>query len=97
MTEYPFVVSVSEAFSKRLPSQRVLDIIDANEVANFGELAQTQPFGIVAMRALLRDFPDADPAEVWRHSDDVECEVESENPTNGSSTTRSLSSADIGT
>ena len=49
MTEYPFVVSVSEAFSKRLPSQRVLDIIDANEVANFGELAQTQPFRIVAM------------------------------------------------
>ena len=96
MTEYPFVVTVSEAFSKRLPSQRVLDSIDANEVANFGELAQTQPFRIVAMRALLRDFPDADPAELWRHSYDVEVEVEEGNPTNGSSSTRSLSSVDTG-
>ena len=96
MTEYPLIVTVTEPFSKRLPSQRVLDAIGANEVANSGELAQTQPFRIVAIRALLRDYPGADPAELWRHSYDVEVEVVAENPTNGSSTTHSLSSVDIG-
>jgi hypothetical protein len=83
----PLTVTVSLAFSRRLPSQRILDIIDAAELAPFAELAEHQPFRIVAFRALVRDFPDVDPAELWRHSYDTEVDVQVPDPTeNGSQT-----------
>jgi hypothetical protein len=64
-----------------------LDLIDQQEIAKFSELAETQPFRIVAFRALLRDFPNRDPAELWRHSYDTECDVLAPDPTvNGSQT-----------
>lgn len=87
MTELPDLVTVSLAFSSRLPSQRVLDMIDAVELAPFSELAQTQPFRIVAFRALLRDFPDVDPAELWAHAYDTEVDVETPDPTDNGSRT----------
>lgn len=79
----PLLIAVSTAFSGRLPSQRVLDLIDKLEGVGFGELAQAQPFRIVAFRALLRDYPNRDPASLWLHAYDVEVEVREENPTNG--------------
>jgi hypothetical protein len=93
----PELVTVSQAFSSRLPSQRVLDMLQKAEGgADFGELAQTQPFRIVAFRALLRDFPDRDPASLWAHAYDVEVEVTDVNPTSASYTTPAPGFADTG-
>jgi hypothetical protein len=90
----PTLLTVSQAFSARLPSQRVLDLLARVEPTTpFGELAQTQPFRIVAFRALLRDFPDFDPTALWLHAYDCECEVVELDPTNGKSTTVSPPSA----
>lgn len=84
MTEaLPTVIKASDAFAARLPSQRILDLLDKVDPAGFAELAQTQPFRIVAFRLLLREFPDYDPTALWLHAYDVEVEVETENPTNG--------------
>jgi hypothetical protein len=96
--ELPTVLSVSQAFSSRLPSQRVLDLIDQCEPsgAGFGELAQTQPFRIVAFRALLRDYPSYDPAALWLHAYDCEVDVAAENPTNGNTPTPAPVSAGSG-
>jgi hypothetical protein len=94
----PTLVHVSASFSARLPTQRVLDLITKIEGGvNFGELAQSQPFRIVAFRALVRDFPRRDPTSLWMHAYDVEVEVEIENPTNGTSPTREPGSLTIGT
>jgi hypothetical protein len=79
----PVLIKVSVGFSSRLPSQRVLDQLDKMEGVGFGALAQSQPFRIVAFRALLRDYPNRDPQSLWAHAYDVEVEVEDENPTNG--------------
>jgi hypothetical protein len=95
-TALPTIVRVSTEFSARLPSQRVLDQLSRIEGANFGELAQAQPFRIVAFRALLRDFPSYDTTALWLHAYDVEVEVEDANPTNGKSQTPVLRSADTG-
>jgi hypothetical protein len=82
----PALVRVSTAFSARLPTQRVMDLLaQAEGGADFGELAQRQPFRIVAFRALLRDFPERDPTSLWLHAYDTEVEVEDVNPTNGKS------------
>jgi hypothetical protein len=97
MTDLPFTIEVSMAFSARLPSQRVLDLIDQQEIANFSELAEHQPFRIVAFRALLRDYPDADPGDLWRHAYDTEVDVIMSDPTNGKSPTPAPSSVDTGT
>jgi hypothetical protein len=93
----PDLVSVSAAFSARLPSQRVLDMLARLEGVGFGELAERQPFRIVAFRALIRDYPNRDPASVWAHAYDVEVEVaEGMDPTNGKSTTPAPRFADSG-
>jgi hypothetical protein len=85
----PDLVAVTQAFSARLPSQRVLDLLARAEggAVDFGELAQSQPFRIVAFRALLRDFPGRDPTSLWMHAYDVEVEVSDVNPTNARSPT----------
>ena len=94
----PLLVKVTSAFSSRLPSQRVMDAIARVEVGEtFADLAGNQPFRIVAFRALLRDYPNADPATLWLHSYDVEVDVEEEaNPTDGRSPTASRDSAASG-
>jgi hypothetical protein len=92
----PTLVRVSLAFSQRMPSQRVLDLMSRLEGAEFTALATTQPFRIIAFRALLRDYPGRDPASMWLHAYDVEVEVEQPNPTNGSTPTASLGSAGFG-
>jgi hypothetical protein len=95
--QLPDLVTVSTAFSARLPSQRVLDMLARLEGVGFGELAERQPFRIVAFRALMRDYPSRDPASVWAHAYDVEVEVaEAMDPTNGKSTTRAPRFADSG-
>jgi hypothetical protein len=93
----PTLLHVSQAFSGRLPSQRVLDMLSRIEGVDFGQLAQTQPFRIVAFRALVRDYPERDPTSLWMHAYDVEVEVDDINPTNGSGPTPSLGSAITGT
>jgi hypothetical protein len=80
----PAIVTVSEAFSRRMPTQRVVDTITRAEGAGFGEIAQTQPMRIIAFRALMRDYPDRDVASLWLHAYDVEVEIAETNPTNGS-------------
>lgn len=93
----PDLVSVTQSFSQRLPSQRVLDMLSRIEGTGFGELAERQPFRIVAFRALLRDFPGRDETSLWQHAYDVEVQVVEEvDPTNGKSTTHALGLSDIG-
>ncbi len=92
----PLLVTVTQAFSTRLPSQRVLDMVAQVEAVGFGQIAQTQPFRLVAFRALVRDFPDYDPTALWLHAYDVEVEVADENPTNGNSPTTAPPSVTTG-
>ena len=95
-TPLPTLVSVTQAFSSRLPSQRVLDLIDKLEGIGFADLVQTQPFRIVAFRALMRDYPNRDHASLWLHAYEVEVEVNEENFTNGKLPTSVLGSAGSG-
>jgi hypothetical protein len=84
----PTLVQVTEAFSARLPTQRVLDLIARVEPdTSFGELATHQPFRLVAFRALMRDHPDRDPASLWLHAYDTEVEMIQPDPTNGATPT----------
>jgi hypothetical protein len=93
----PTLIRVTQDFSARLPSPRILDILARCENgADFGTLAQTQPFRIVAFRALMRDYPKRDPTSLWMHAYDVECEVVDANPTNGKSPTPEPISAGTG-
>ena len=92
----PVLVVVTQAFSSRLPSQRVLDMLDKLEGVGFVNLVQTQPFRIVAFRALLRDHPTRDTSSLWMHAYDVEVEVMDANPTNGKSLTPAPGFADFG-
>jgi hypothetical protein len=95
--ELPSLVTVSDSFSQRLPSQRVLDLITKQEPGGFAELAQSQPFRIVAFRALLRDFPDYDTTALWLHAYDTEVDVVTSDPTNGKSPTLAPGSVASGT
>lgn len=85
----PTLVSVTQSFVQRLPSQRLLDQLRHCEPGvPFGELAESQPFRIVAFRALHRDFPGRDVTSLWMHAYDVEVEVsEAADPTNGKPST----------
>jgi hypothetical protein len=92
----PTLVHVSQAFSARLPSQRVLDLVTKMEGIDFAALASSAPFRLVAFRALLRDYPNRDPTSLWLHAYDVEVEIDDVNPTNGSSPTLGPLSAATG-
>jgi hypothetical protein len=92
----PTLVTVSKAFSARMPSQRVLDLMTKLEGVNFTTLAESAPFRVVAFRALMRDYPDYDTTALWMHSYDVEVEVEDVSPLNGKSPTLALGSVDSG-
>ena len=92
----PLLITVSTAFSSRLPSQRVLDVLERIEPGGFGQLAASQPFRIVAFRALLRDYPNRDATSLWLHAYDVEVEVDEINPTNGKYPTPAPGSAVTG-
>jgi len=85
----PTIITVSQSFVSRLPSQRLLDELRHCEpTVNFGELAESQPFRIVAFRALKRDFPARDVTSLWLHAYDVEVEVGgAADPTNGKPST----------
>jgi hypothetical protein len=83
----PTLVSVTQAFASRMPTQRVQDTVTRAEGGSFGDIIQAQPFRVVAFRALLKDFPGRDPTSVWMHAYDVEVEVVEPNPTNGDSPT----------
>jgi hypothetical protein len=86
----PTMVTVSQAFAQRVPTQRVIDLLARLEPdRTFGDLAGVQPFRLVAFRVLLRDFPERDETSLWLHSYDVEVEVGDVDPTNGSVPTTS--------
>ena len=92
----PTLVRVSAAFSARMPSQRMLDVISRQEGVDFAALATNQPFRIVAFRALVRDFPEYDQTALWLHAYDVEVEIEDVSPLDGKSPTLALGSAGSG-
>ena len=93
----PTLVHVDQAFNTRLPSQRVIDALTRAEPGlTMGEVVQTQPFRLVAFRALLRDFPGRDTASLWMHAYEVEVQVHDVDPTNGNGLTASLPSAGSG-
>ena len=77
----PLTVQVTDAFNKRLPSQRIIDQLAKLEGMDFATLATSQPFRIIAYRALLRDFPLRDSTSLWMHAYDVEVEVVPMDPT----------------
>jgi hypothetical protein len=95
----PTLVTVSNAFNQRLPSQRVLDLIRKLEPEadhDFGEFIKNQPFRVIAFRALLRDFPDRDPTSMWLHSYDVEVDVTEDDPFSPNGPTPTPPSLDTG-
>jgi len=92
----PVLVQVTQAFASRLPRQRDIDLLARIESLPFGELAQSQPFRLVAFRALCRDYPDYDPTALWLHAYDCECEVVEASPTTGNTPTPSPPSAGTG-
>ena len=89
----PDLVEVSGAFTRRLPSQRLLDMLAHIETTPFGDLAGTQPFRIIAFRALVRDYPGRDTTSLWLHAYDVEVDVTEADPTVEASPTPSPLSA----
>lgn len=93
----PMNVQVTDAFNKRLPSQRIIDQLAKMEGLDFGDLARTQPFRLIAFRALLRDYPLRDQTSLWMHAYDVEVDVIELDPTNGKSGGLELFSVDSGT
>jgi hypothetical protein len=94
----PEVIAVTQAFTTRLPSQRLIDQLARLEMdVPFPELAQNQPFRIIAFRKLLADHPDRDPTSLWMHAYDVEVDVVEADPTRGSEPTLTLPSALTGT
>jgi hypothetical protein len=93
MTELPTTVKVSQAFTQRMPTQRLQDTITRIEGGTMGEVLQNQPFRVVAFRALMRDCPERDPENLWMHAYDVEVEISEPDPTNGSGPTPSQASA----
>jgi hypothetical protein len=92
----PMEVEVTQAFNKRLPSQRIIDLLTKLEGIDFGTLATTQPFRVIAFRALLRDYPLRDPSSLWMHAYDVEVDVIEMDPTNVVSAMPELFSVDSG-
>jgi hypothetical protein len=92
--QLPDEVTVSQSFIARLPSQRVIDMLQKMEPGlNFGELLESQPPRIIAFRALLRQFPDRDTTSLWMHAYDVEVVLTEVDPTNGNGLTPSQPSA----
>lgn len=92
----PVLLTVTDAFNSRLPSQRLIDLVTKAEGVEFGDLAKTQPFRLIAFRALLRDYPLRDPTSLWLHAYDCEVEVVGLDPTNGISPERGHLSAVTG-
>jgi hypothetical protein len=81
----PDLITASQAFIARLPSQRVIDLLARLEPGvKFGELIEAQPPRMIAFRVLLRDFPTRDPASLWLHAYDCEVALIEPDPTNGS-------------
>jgi hypothetical protein len=91
----PTVVQVTRAFTQRLPSQRIIDLVVRLEPArSFPEIAADQAFRLIAMRRLLEEYPDRDETSLWLHSYDVEVDIVEADPTlNGSPTPTPLSAA----
>jgi len=80
----PELVTVTQSFIARLPSQRIIDLLAKLEPGvKFGELVEDQPPRMIAFRALLRDYPGRDPASLWLHAYDVEVALVDVDPTNG--------------
>jgi hypothetical protein len=77
----PALVSVTMDFNRRLPSQRLIDLLARVEPVPFPQLSETQPFRLVAFRALIRDYPDRDPTSLWMHAYDCEVQIVDEDPT----------------
>jgi hypothetical protein len=94
----PTVMTVSGAFSRRAPSERVSDLLVKYEpgYSDLGELIKAHPFRVIAFRALLKEFPLRDPGSLWMHAYDVELEIEEADPTAGGSPTIGPLSASTG-
>jgi hypothetical protein len=90
----PTVISASQAFTTRLPSQRLIDLLARLEQdVPFPELAQNQPFRLIAFRKLLEDHPERDPTSLWLHAYDVEVDIAEADPTPSSGPTPTPPSA----
>ncbi|HEY2303003.1 MAG TPA: hypothetical protein VGH66_13985 [Acidimicrobiales bacterium] len=91
----PTTVQVSRAFTQRLPSQRIIDLVCRLEPGRtFPEIAADQAFRLIAFRKLVEDHPGSDETSLWLHSYDVEVDVVEADPTwNGGPTATPLSAA----
>jgi len=92
----PTLVTVTQAFSSRMPSQRVQDTVTRIEGGSFGDLIQAQPFRVIAFRKLMADFPGRDTTSLWAHAYDVEVEVKDVDPTSNGSPTPAAPSSGTG-
>jgi hypothetical protein len=93
----PNRVVVTKAMLQRsIPPQRLQDEIAKAEGRPYKDVYEAQPFRCEAFRVLLREYPGRDVTSLWYHAYDVEVELLDDSPTNGSSPTPALLSADTG-
>jgi hypothetical protein len=92
----PDIVTVTQSFASRMPTQRVIDAVQHVEGGDFGEIVQRQAFRVIAFRALLREHPARDLTSLWMHAYDVEVEIVEAHPTNGTEPTPVLPSGGTG-
>jgi hypothetical protein len=89
----PTLITVSQAFTRRLPSQRVVDQLNGLEPAGFKAIAENQAFRLIAFQALVRAYPGRDMASLWLHAYDVDVDISDADPMSGSSRTAGPPSA----
>jgi hypothetical protein len=93
----PDVVKVPIAFVTRMPSQRIVELLERIEPTPIGELMTHQQSRICAFRKLVAEHPHRDPTSLWMHAYDVEIEVaDALDPTRAAITTTAPPSAVTG-
>jgi hypothetical protein len=89
----PSVVTVSQAFASRGPSQAAIDVIVRREGGPFQMIMEQQGFRVTVFRKLMEMFPGYDLDSLWSHSYYVEPAFEAVDPTSNGSPTAEPSSA----
>jgi hypothetical protein len=83
----PTRVQVDQDEAAILPSSRLAHVIRQAEGIPVMQYIQDDPFRVVAFRRLHEQFPDYDLNALWLHCYDVEIQLVTADPTNGSTGT----------
>jgi hypothetical protein len=94
----PLVAVVAPSFTRRIPSQAVVNLLRQYEDMPFTDLMQEQSGRVIAFRWLLKEYSRRDPSSLWMHSFHMEVEITDEvDPTSAPSPTPPPGSVATGT